>query len=147
MRAVGIDLGERRIGVAVSDGDGILASPHGTVERSGDAAADRLALVAVVEELGASHVVVGMPLGLDGRPGRAARQARQEADDLRVLLEGRGVTVETHDERFTTVTAEQALAAAGRRGRARRRVVDQTAAAVLLQGWLDARRRAAPGAT
>jgi putative pre-16S rRNA nuclease len=137
VRVVGLDLGTRRIGVAVSDGSGVLASPHRTIERSGDEAADRDAVAGVVDDTGAGHVVVGLPLGLDGRRGRAARVAAREADALRALLESRGVTVETFDERLTTVSAERALAEAGRRGPARRRVVDQSAAAVMLQAWLD----------
>ena len=137
-RVVGIDLGERRVGVAVSDSAGVLAVPHSTVVRSGDPAADRSALLALVDELGAGRLVVGMPLGLDGRPGRAARLARSEAAALGEVLAGRGVVVETFDERLTTVTAEQQLAAAGRRGAARRRLVDGSAAAVMLQAWLDA---------
>lgn len=90
-------------------------------------------------EEGAAHVVVGLPLSLNGRSGPAARAAQQQAAALAAELEPRGVTVETFDERFTTVTAERSLAEAGRRGKSRRRVVDQSAAAVLLQAWLDGR--------
>ena len=140
MRVAAIDLGTRRIGVAVSDSAGILASPRATVERSGDAAADRAAVVAVVLEAGAEHLVVGLPLSLDGRRRAAAIAAEEEATALAALLAPRGVAVETFDERLTTVSAERALVAAGHSGRARRRVVDQAAAAVLLQAWLDARR-------
>jgi len=133
-----IDLGARRIGVAVSDSSGLLASPRCTVERSGDPAADRAAIVAVVLEADARHLVVGLPLSLDGRRRAAAVAAEAEAEALRTMLAPQGVPVETFDERLTTVTAERSLAAAGRTGRARRRVVDQAAAAVLLQAWLDA---------
>ena len=133
-----VDLGARRIGVAVSDGSATLASPRGTVRRSGDPEADRRAVAALVLEAGAGHVVVGLPLSLDGRRGPAARAAVAEATALGALLATDGVTVETYDERFTTVSAERALAEAGRVGRARRAVVDETAAAVLLQAWLDA---------
>lgn len=135
-----MDLGERRIGVAVSDSAGTLASPRCTIERSGDAAADRDALVTVVVEEGAQRVVVGLPVSLSGRHGRAAHSAQAEAAALAAALGPLGVAVETFDERFTSVTAERALAEAGHRGRARRRVVDQAAAAVLLQAWLDAGR-------
>ncbi len=137
---VGIDLGERRIGVAVSDRSGTLASPWCTIERSGDAAADRLALADVVQEVGAERVVVGLPLSLDGRHGPAARAAEAEVGALEELLAARGVAVEAFDERFTTVSAAQALAAAGHRGPRRRKVIDKAAAAVLLQAWLDSRR-------
>jgi putative Holliday junction resolvase len=140
VRAAAIDLGSRRIGVAVSDGSGILASPRCTVERSGDAAADRAAVVAVILDAEARHLVVGLPLSLDGKRRTAAVAAVEEADALRSLLEPHGIDVEMYDERLTTVSAEHSLAAAGHSGRARRRVVDQAAAAVLLQAWLDARR-------
>ncbi len=141
MRAAAIDLGSRRIGVAVSDGSGTLASPRCTVVRCGDPVADRASVVAVVLEAEARHLVVGLPLSLDGRRRAAALAAEEEAAALRALLEPQGVVVETFDERLTTVSAERSLAAAGRSGRSRRRVVDEAAAAVLLQAWLDARRR------
>jgi putative holliday junction resolvase len=137
MRVVGIDLGQRRIGVAVSDGGGRVAVPHGTVERSGDADRDRAALAAVVEELGADTVVVGLPLSLDGGTGPAAQAAEAEAAALAEVV---GVPVELVDERLTTVSAHRSLAGAGVRTRERRRVVDQVAAAVLLQSWLDGHR-------
>jgi len=137
VRVVGLDLGERRIGVAVSDSRRTLATPHGTVTRSGDPEADRRALWAVVEELGAGHVVVGLPVSLDGRRRRAARAAQEEADALGAAWAGRAVTVETFDERLTTVSAERSLRGAGHGGRARRARVDAAAAAVMLQAWLD----------
>ena len=82
-------------------------------------------------------VVVGLPLSLSGQVGPAARAALDEAAALRELLEPLGVSVETADERFTTVEAERSLRAAGRTGKAARRVVDSAAAMVLLQAWLD----------
>jgi putative Holliday junction resolvase len=142
VRVAAVDLGSRRIGVAVSDGSGTLATPRCTVERSGDPEADRARVVDVVVEAGAGRLVVGLPLSLDGRRRRAAVAAESEASALRTLLAARGVEVETFDERLTTVSAERSLAAAGRVGRARRKVVDQAAAAVLLQAWLDAQRPA-----
>lgn len=136
MRALGIDLGERRIGVAVSDSGGVLAVAHGTVHRSGDVAADHAALARMVEETGAERVVVGLPLSLDGTSGPAARQVTAEAAALEAAL---GVPVELYDERFTTVAASRSLTGAGMRSRAQRRVVDEAAATVLLQSWLDGR--------
>lgn len=133
-RVVGIDLGERRIGVAVSDVTGSVASPLTVIERTGDAEADRAAVARVVREVGAERVVVGVPVPLAGGEGRASRAAREEAAALAGLL---GVPVETVDERLTTVTAERALRQAGVRGRKRRAVVDKVAAAVILQAWLD----------
>ncbi len=137
---VGVDLGERRIGVAVSDGTGTLASPRCTIERSGDVAADRGALARVVEEVGAQRVVVGLPLSLNGGRGPAARAAQADADELALLLAPQGIEVETFDERLTTVSAARSLREAGRGARSRRARIDQSAAAVLLQAWLDARR-------
>ncbi|MDZ7733434.1 MAG: Holliday junction resolvase RuvX [Acidimicrobiia bacterium] len=136
MRVVAFDLGTRRIGVAASDPGGILASPVAVVERSGDDEADRRELARLVDELGAGHVVVGLPLSLDGSRGPAAEDARVRIEALADLLD---VPVEPYDERFTTVTAEQRLRERGLDGRRRRRVVDAAAAAVLLQAWLDAR--------
>jgi len=140
VRVAAIDLGSRRIGVAVSDSAGVLASPRCTVERSGDPDADRAAVVAVIVEAEAGRLVVGLPLSLDGRRRTAAVAAEVEAGALRQLLGPQGIEVETFDERLTTVSAERSLAAAGHSGRSRRRVVDQAAAAVLLQAWLDTRR-------
>jgi putative Holliday junction resolvase len=136
-RAAALDLGSRRIGVAFSDSRRTIASPWGTIERSGDPARDRVAIVAAVREVEASVVVVGLPLSLSGSAGPAARAALEEADALRLELEPHGIAVETADERFTTVEAQRSLAAAGRRGKAARRVVDSAAAMVLLQAWLD----------
>ena len=142
MRVMGIDLGTRRIGLAISDEGGRLATPAGTVERSADRAADHARLAAAVTDLGAEEVVVGLPLSLSGGVGPAARAALDEIDELRSAL---GVPVHTQDERFTTVTAAQSLREAGgvrggrgRRARLRKGAVDEAAAAVLLQAWLDA---------
>ena len=144
IRAVGIDLGSRRIGVAVSDSGGTLASPRTTVLRTNDAAADRRALVSLVLEAEAGVVVIGLPLSLRGERGTAARAAEAEAADLAALLEPEGVEVELFDERLTTVSAHAALAKTGKSSRQRRSVVDRSAAAVLLQAWLDGRRSFGP---
>lgn len=138
-RAVAVDLGSRRIGIAVSDAAGTLAFPRPLVERRGDRAAEHRLIAEIVDEVGAQVVVVGLPLGLDGRHGPAARAAADEAAELARALEGRGVVVETFDERLTTVQAATALVAAGASGRARRQRIDSAAATVLLQSWLDAR--------
>jgi putative holliday junction resolvase len=135
-----VDLGARRIGIAVSDSAGTLATPRGTIVRSGDPERDRRSLVDLVREEEATIVVVGHPLSLDGTRGPAAVAAEDEAEALAGLLEPEGVRVELFDERLTTVSAHQALTAGGTRGRDQRAVVDQTAAAVLLMAWLDGRR-------
>ena len=137
MRVVGLDLGTRRIGVAVSDSGGVLATPSATIERSGDADADRARIAEVVRELEAKAVIVGLPLSLDGSTGPAAAAALTEAEALRLVLD---VPVECHDERLSTVSANRSLAASGVKSRGRRKVVDQVAATVLLQSWLDSRR-------
>jgi putative holliday junction resolvase len=140
---MGIDLGTRRIGLAISDEGSRLATPAGIVERSGNRADDHARLAATAAALGAEEVVVGLPLSLSGGLGPAARAALDEVEELRSAL---GVPVHTQDERFTTVTASRALREAdgrrGRRGTRRARApkgaVDEAAAAVLLQAWLDA---------
>jgi putative holliday junction resolvase len=130
-----VDLGSARIGVARSDPDGWLASPLTTVTRGrGDLA--RLAELA--ETNGAIEVIVGLPTGLSGREGAAAAQARAFAAALAARLAP--VPVRLVDERFTTVIAHDALRQGGRGSRARRPVVDQAAAALILQGALDTER-------
>ena len=131
-RILGLDLGTRRIGVAVSAGT--VATPYSVLERSTNRSADHAAIAALVEELGAERVVVGLPLSLDGKMGPAARAAAEEAEILGDVL---AVPVETYDERLTTVTADRSLSSLGLSGQARRRVVDKVAAAVILQAWLD----------
>ena len=133
---VGIDLGARRIGVAVSDPGRVIASPDRVLVRTGDDDRDRRAIADIVAQWEATVLVVGLPLSLDGSEGPAARATLEEAELLADLC---GVPVETYDERFTTVTAEQNLAAQNVRGRDRRKVVDKVAAAVILQAWLDRR--------
>jgi putative Holliday junction resolvase len=140
MRAVGLDLGQRRIGVALSDSDGRMALPFDTLVRRGDTSEDHDRIAEIVAEAGAEVVVVGMPTSLDGTAGPAARRTRAE---VRVLRSRLPVPVETYDERFTTVSAERLLQESLRSGRRRREVVDTTAAAVILQGWLD-RRQSGP---
>lgn len=136
-RVAALDLGSRRIGVAYSDSGRTIASPWGTIERSGDAGRDRAAIVEIVREVEAVLVVVGLPLSLSGATGPAARAALEEAEALRVALEPLGIGVDTADERFTTTEAQRALKASGKKGRAARRVIDSAAAMVLLQAWLD----------
>jgi putative pre-16S rRNA nuclease len=133
-----LDLGSKRIGVAVSDRSGTIATPLTVIVRAGELAVDHRRIAALVAEEGAERVVVGLPLSLDGRLGPAAEAAQREAELLDASL---GVPVETFDERLTTVTAERVLMEAGMRGEARRQVVDKVAAAVLLQAWLDQNRQ------
>lgn len=137
MRALGLDLGERRIGVAVGDSDGRVATPVTVLHRLGDQTADHRVLAELVIEWEAQVVVVGMPYSLDGTRGPAAESVTEEVARLGAALT---VPVETYDERLTTVTAERSLADQGLAGRERRSVVDKVAAAVILQAWMDSRR-------
>lgn len=137
MRVVGLDLGAKRIGVAVSDSSGILASPHGVVERTGDRDAEHAAIAALVQELAGELVVVGLPLSLSGRSGPAATEAAAEAGQLAALLP---VPVETFDERLTTVAASRSMRAAGTKAKKQRKRIDEMAASVMLQNWLEQRR-------
>jgi putative Holliday junction resolvase len=136
-RVLAVDLGERRTGLALSDPSGTLASPLRTIEVTGHPDRDRLAIVAAAREAEAQVIVVGLPRSLSGREGPAARRARAEAS---ALAEVAGeITVELHDERFTTRDADRALAAAGKRRRERRAHVDAAAAAIILQSYLDSK--------
>ena len=141
MRALGIDLGSKRIGIAVSDRDGTVATPVDVVERTRDRQATHRAIAALVEEWEADVVVVGMPYSLDGSIGPAAKAAQDEVEVLRDTV---GVPVETYDERLTTVTAQRSITEMQLSPGARRKVVDKIAAAVMLQSWLDHRRSARP---
>jgi putative pre-16S rRNA nuclease len=132
---LGIDVGTVRIGVARSDPDGILATPLETVRRG---KGDLTRITALVGEYTAVEVIVGLPTSLSGRAGPAAAAAREFAARLAALLPAE--TVRMYDERLTTVTAESGLRERGVRGRARRQVVDQAAAVVLLQAALDSER-------
>jgi len=132
MRALGVDFGSRRIGVAVSSGT--VASPYDMVERSGDVSLDHRRLLALAAEAEVDVIVVGMPFSLDGSMGPAAEGIESELAELRCST---SIPIETYDERLTTVTATRLLQDAGVKGKARRQLIDKMAAAVLLQAWLD----------
>ncbi len=133
-RALGLDPGTRRIGVALSDGMGMIAQPHMVIDRRRDDVA--AILRTLYEEQGVGVVVIGLPVSLSGEEGAAARQAREFGATVESILE---VKVVYHDERFTTVQAENALLEAGMRRAGRRKRRDKVAAAVMLQSFLDAR--------
>lgn len=134
---LGVDVGTVRVGVARSDPAGVLATPLVTLTRDADGGRDLVELADLVGEYDAVGVVVGDPVTLAGRAGQAAQQARTYADKLRQHLPE--ISVVLVDERLTTVSATRTLGERGVRGRARRAVVDQAAAVVLLQRWLDSR--------
>jgi putative Holliday junction resolvase len=134
-RLLGLDPGERRIGVAISDASGTIASPVEYIDVKAMDHEQRLTDLCVEWEI--SEIVVGLPLSLDGTEGPAATKAREFG---RRVAQVTGISVAYHDERFTTVTAEQALLEGGVKRRSRTRKRDQIAAAVMLQGFLDRRR-------
>ncbi len=140
MRVLGLDLGAKRIGVAVSDRSGTIASPLCVIQRSKSRAEDHRQIAKLVVEEEVVAIVIGLPLTLKGEWGRAAVLAKTEADELTTVVD---VPIMLHDERFTTVTAESALMEARMRADARRRLVDKIAAAVMLQSWLESQRHAA----
>jgi len=133
-RVLALDVGERRIGAAVSDPSGTLASPHSVIRRRSKAedfeAVDRL-----VKELGVQRVVVGLPLSLNGEMGPQARRVSRYA---RALAQALDVPVELYDESYSTLTAEELLS---QNPSKRRQVpIDAAAAAVILQEYLESQR-------
>ena len=134
-RIIGLDPGERRIGVAIADPTGTIASPDRYIDRRAvDPGAE---IAALCRELDVCVIVVGLPISLDGREGPSAIAAREFGAMVHEVTQ---VDVEYHDERFTSVTADQALISGGVRRKKRKEKRDQVAAAVMLQGYLDRRR-------
>lgn len=134
-RVLGLDLGDVRIGVAISDPDRRLALPFGNV--AAGAPHDLKAIKEIVTENDITEVVVGHPLSLSGQPGPRARMAEEFAGALSAALD---VPIHLHDERLSTVEASKALKQAGASSRQSRKAVDASAAAVVLQAWLDSSR-------
>ena len=141
MRILGVDLGERRIGIAASDLLGVTAQPVGVLEAKSEAE-DIARVRERAEERRAGKIVVGLPLNMDGSEGPAARKARRFAA---ALEREAGLEVELWDERLTTVEAERMLIAADQRRAKRRQVRDRVAAALILQSYLDAHREGEQG--
>ena len=138
MRALALDVGEKTIGLALTDEALIAAHPLTVLQRVGNSG-DATAIVALVGEHGVTDVVVGMPFELSGKRGHRARRVQRFIEALRAALPAE-VRLHEQDERFTTAQAERVLIE-GDVSRARRRsVIDQQAAALILQGWLDAQR-------
>ena len=133
-RALGVDLGSKRIGIAISDPSGTIASPLTMIARSGSQRRDHAAIAALAVEEEVATIVVGLPLNMNGTVGPAAQAAIKEAAALATVL---NMAVVTFDERRTTVTADRALMEGGLNAQARRKLVDKVAAAVMLQAWLD----------
>jgi putative Holliday junction resolvase len=137
MRVLAVDLGARRIGLAISDPDAIFAFPLGTLEARGRDR-DIEALQQVVAEHDVERVVIGLPLHMSGRAGTEAKAAREFA---RALAKRTGLRVETLDERWTTVEAERVLREGGHKRGKRRSVVDSVAASIILRTYLELQRR------
>lgn len=133
-RVLGVDLGSKRVGLAVSDRSGTIASPLSVLQRTKSVKHDHEAIRRIVEEEECERVVVGLPLSMDGSVGKAAKAALAETKQLATVV---GVPVETYDERLTTVSADRAMMEANMNAQARRKVVDKVAAAVMLQAWID----------
>lgn len=134
---VGVDVGKVRIGLARSDNHGMLATPVETVSRDPGGSTDIARIRAVVDELAAIEVVVGLPLALSGNRTASTNDAVGFAESLARSL---GVPVRLVDERLSTVSAQSALRASGRPAKTQRTVVDQVAATIILQHALDAER-------
>jgi putative Holliday junction resolvase len=131
-RYLGLDPGERRIGVALSDPLGIIAQPHVVLDRRRGSVLDEIR--AICTEHSVETIVVGLPTSLSGVEASAAERARVFGDEVAGAT---GCEVVFFDERFTTVQAESALLEGGMKRRQRRETVDKIAAAVMLQGYLD----------
>jgi putative pre-16S rRNA nuclease len=146
-RVLGVDLGERRIGLALTDASGVLASPYDTLERAAERADDHRAIVGAASEAGATCIVIGLPRSLSGDLGPAARSVLEEVAAITDVARAVGIEVDTYDERFSTMIAQRNLRDAtprrSKRQRAQRERIDASAAAVILQSWLE---RRSPGA-
>ena len=142
MRALGLDVGSKTIGIAVGDPSGMIASARTVLARRGHAA-DAAAIAELARSEAADAIVVGLPLELDGTVGHRARLVRRFMDVLGPVLKDMSdpVTLYTWDERFSTAAAERTLIEADVSRARRKQSVDALAAQFILQGWLDAKRR------
>ena len=138
-RTFGLDVGTKTVGVAVSDGLGLTAQPVTTLRRT-NLRADLTELRRLAEQHEVEHVVVGLPLNMNGTEGPSAAEARRFGDAVARSL---GLQVEYWDERLTTTAANRVPLEADLSRARRRAVVDQVAATLILQGWLDAHATAA----
>jgi putative Holliday junction resolvase len=132
-RALGIDHGDARIGLAISDELGMLAHPLETIAVK-DTPDTTARIAQVVAERGIGNIVIGLPKNMDGTTGPAAEKVRAFAEKLRTLVT---CPIRLWDERLTTVAAQKSLHEAGRNVKQSRAVIDQVAAQLILQGWLD----------
>ena len=134
MRVLGIDIGSKKIGIAISNQEMTLATPLTVVHRSSQTSEDHETIKGIAHEWEVELLVVGMPLSLDGSLGAAAENVLQE---IAHLERNTGIPVDTFDERFTTTTAKQILHDQGVSEKEQKNVIDQVAASIILQTWLD----------
>ena len=134
MRVLGIDIGSKKIGIAISNQEMTLATPLTVVHRSSQTSEDHETIKGIAHEWEVELLVVGMPLSLDGSLGAAAENVLQE---IKHLERNTGIPVDTFDERFTTTTAKQILHDQGVSEKEQKNVIDQVAASIILQTWLD----------
>ncbi len=139
-RIVGLDVGDVRIGVAVSDPLGSMALPREVIQRR-DMESDIAAIRAILEETGAIRIVAGVPLDQNGQPGPQAEKTLAFAERLREALTG--IEVVTQDERYSTASAQRTLIGAGVSRKGRKKSVDMLAAQHILQTYMDRQSRAA----
>jgi putative Holliday junction resolvase len=137
-RALGLDVGSKTIGIALSDALGLAAHPLTTLKRAGTAP-DVVALVALCREHEVATVVFGWPLELSGAEGPRVKRVAVLRDALRAALDP-AIAIEEWDERFSTVAVERVLIQADLSRKKRKAVIDRGAAAYILQGWLDRKR-------
>ncbi len=130
---IALDVGTRTIGIARAHSVGGIATPHSTLSRKG-VKKDTAKLIHLMNELHVDIVVVGLPYELDDSEGRSARLARQIGE---AIAESTDAQVHYQDERYSTVVAEEKLIARGYNGHARKNIIDQAAAAVILDDWLS----------
>lgn len=135
-RALGIDPGDVRVGVAISDELKFLAHPLETIDIRRTPAIARICELVAARDVDA--IVVGLPRNMDGSRGPAAEKATKFTDELRAALAGKDVQIISLDERLTTVSAQRSLREAGRKAHEQKNIIDQAAAQVILQSWLDA---------
>lgn len=141
LRSMGIDLGERRVGIAVSDSSGSVATPLMTLYRNGHLGDTNdefyQKIVDLALEYQVAFVVVGLPVNMDGSEGATAESARYEAGLLAKLCAPNGIDVVLVDERLSSTSSLAILNSGGTPGRKKKKVIDQVAASILLQSWLD----------
>lgn len=137
MRVLGLDVGDRRVGMAVSDETGTIAGPRGVYTRR-SAPEDTVCLSHLAQDVGATAIVAGLPLNMDGTEGEQARKTRELAE---AVAERSGLPLHYVDERLTSAEADRAMVEGGLSRKARRERSDALSAVLILQAWLDRARQ------